>query len=115
MKSHHSSGHHRLKGAVIAAVVAFSVLFALTMLGDDDGPPTCPVSRTGGVDLVPSGARPCILYGSSSAVSGSNSGSGHSGIPRGSEKTAAPRKPQGSEVRKPAAPKASALPRTVRR
>jgi hypothetical protein len=98
-------------------MVAFSALFTLALIGDDDLP-SCPTSRTGSVDLVPSGVRPCVLNGPAVAVApGIGTGSGHTSTSTGSSgkntggssgTVKQPKAPAAPKV--PAAPKAPAAP-----
>lgn len=100
-----------------AVVIAFVALFAVVASGgDDDSPPRCPVSRSGAVDMVPGGPRPCVLYGAGHGVA-TGTGTHH----QGGGQSAATSKPGGSTNGKtptgkqpgakvPAAPKAPAAP-----
>ncbi|AXI91369.1 hypothetical protein SAM9427_37010 (plasmid) [Streptomyces sp. ETH9427] len=68
---HHTAKHDRHFRATVFFVVLVLIVSGIALLaalqtGDDDGMPRCPASRTGSVDLVPSGARPCVLYGADS-------------------------------------------------
>jgi hypothetical protein len=93
--------------------LALALLIALIALVQEDAdPPQCPVSHTGSVDLVPSGVRPCVLYGRGAAPGpdyGMPAGTGTGSVSRpgsGRKQTAGPRpaaKPP--VVKHPAAPK----------
>ncbi|MFF4276195.1 hypothetical protein [Streptomyces sp. NPDC001536] len=112
MKSPHSINRHRLLAAVVAAVVAFTVLFTLSQLGDDL--PSCPTSRTGSVDIVPSGVRPCVLNGPAAAVApGIDTGSGHTSTSTGSSSGKKPNTSSGTakQPKTPTAPKAPVVPK----
>lgn len=94
--------------AVSALVVSLITLLSVTMADTDDGPPRCPASRSGAVDLVPPGVRPCVLYGAGSGVTtdydshtGSTPRPGSTG-----NQTSAPKQTTGPKV--PAAPKPAA-------
>ncbi|MEV0487290.1 hypothetical protein AB0I69_42660 [Streptomyces sp. NPDC050508] len=96
-------------------------LFVVMLSSGDDSPPRCPVSRTGAVDLVPGGPRPCVLYGAghgtttgtgtyqqggSHSTSTSEPGSKTSTGKQPGAKAPAPQKPA---AKVPAAPKAPAV------
>jgi hypothetical protein len=114
----HEYNHRRARALTLiggAALVVFLIaLFSLVQTDTDDHAPRCPVTRAGGYDMVPSGIRPCLLYGTSSAVSGSgyNSHTGtapHTGstsLPHSSAKT--PAAPKAPARKVPSAPKAAA-------
>jgi hypothetical protein len=110
----HSLRRHRLGLAIPAALFTFVLLFSLTLLSEDDGPPRCPASRTGTVDIVTTGPRPCILHAPAGVSSGAVPGpdAGHATVPGRSGKTTAPGKSGGvgKQPKTPAAPKAPAAP-----
>jgi hypothetical protein len=94
--------HYRRRNATAllsaaALTVGLIALFSVVMTDTDDDLPRCPVSHAGSVDLVPSGVRPCALFGSGS---GSASGSGYT-PGYGSHTGTTPR--PGSTVKQPAA------------
>ncbi|MFD9248308.1 hypothetical protein [Streptomyces bottropensis] len=100
----------RLPAAIAAAVFTFVLLFVLASLSDDDTPPSCPVARSGAVDMVPGGPRPCVLY--APARAGVDVGTGHTSVPGSSKKTTSPGKSTGGAAKQPkvpAAPKAPAV------
>lgn len=108
MKSAHPINHRRLTAAVTAATVAFSALLALSACGSSS-PPSCPVSRSGAVDIVAGGPRPCVLHGRSTTAVAPGTDTGRHGRPGGSGKAAGPGKPLGGGAAKqqpkvPAAP-----------
>lgn len=93
--------------------VLLIALFAVVQ-GDDD-PPRCPVSRSGAVDMVPSGVRPCVLYGYGPGVAtGNDNGYQHSGTtprPRATVKGPGAPKAPAAKPAAPAAPKVISPPR----
>lgn len=92
----------------MAAFTALALLSACST-SDDGEPPACPVSRSGGVDIVPSGVRPCVLYGSGGKAA-ADQDSGRAAIPGGAAKQSkAPAAPKVPLVKAPA-PKAPAAP-----
>ncbi|MGW7090023.1 hypothetical protein ACWGH2_41940 [Streptomyces sp. NPDC054871] len=90
--------------SIAALVIVFAVLLAMVLRGgDDDSPPRCPVSRSGAVDVVAGGVRPCVLYGAGhGAATGKPGGSAKDKTPTGKQPGA-----KAPEARKPA-PKAPA-------
>ncbi|MFD3815184.1 hypothetical protein ACFWRZ_08960 [Streptomyces rubiginosohelvolus] len=96
----------RLVPAVAASMAAFTALALLAACGDgrDDSTstlPSCPVSRTGLVDMVPSGPRPCVLHGTGSQTGGGPAipGGGTAKTPKGDVKV-----PKAPAPKVPAAP-----------
>ncbi|MEU1221319.1 hypothetical protein [Streptomyces microflavus] len=108
----------RLVPAVAASMAAFTALALLAACGSggesDTTLPSCPVSRTGLVDMVPSGPRPCVLYSTSNKTSGGTAADPGPAIPGGAAKTpkGGMKVPKAPEVKRPAAPapKAPAAP-----
>ncbi|MET9528191.1 hypothetical protein [Streptomyces coeruleorubidus] len=99
----------RLPAAIAAAVFTFVLLFVLASLSDDDTPPSCPASRSGGVDMVVSGPRPCVLHRpGTGAAPGTDSG--HVTAPGSSGRTTTPGKAPGGTVKQPKAPAAPKAP-----
>ncbi|MEU9925081.1 hypothetical protein AB0H51_28000 [Streptomyces griseoluteus] len=101
--------------AGVAALAVFLIVLFAVVQGDDDDPPRCPVSHSGAVDLVPSGVRPCLLYGSGTGVATGyghgyqHSGTSHTGsTPRPRSTVKAPGAPKAPAVKAPAAPKPAA-------
>jgi hypothetical protein len=125
VKSPRSVDPYRLAAAIAAAVFTFVLLFALGTLSQPDTPPSCPASRSGGVDIVSSGPRPCVLH--TSAGSGAAPGSdGHATASGGSGKVSggtvkqpktpsAPKAPAAPKIPAAPAPKVAAPPPPVRR
>ncbi|MGC4950972.1 hypothetical protein ACLQ2N_32870 [Streptomyces sp. DT224] len=86
--SHRSVSRGTLLLPISAALLTFGLLFSVALLNGDDDPPTCPASRSGVVDIVSSGPRPCILRGGAAAVApGAGSGAGQATVPGTARKT----------------------------
>ncbi|MFC8538051.1 hypothetical protein ACFUJY_29625 [Streptomyces sp. NPDC057249] len=91
--SHRSINRAPLLLPISAALLTFGLLFSVALLNGDDDPPTCLASRSGVVDIVSSGPRPCILRSGAAAVApGAGSGAGHATAPGSVRKTAGPGK-----------------------
>ncbi|MBG7704856.1 hypothetical protein HCJ76_44045 [Streptomyces sp. MC1] len=124
MHNHYS--RRRSQPIVLAGVATLAVflIFLFVVVQGDDDPPHCPVSHSGAVDMVPSGIRPCVLYGSGTGVATgygyqhggtSHSGTSHSGsTPRSRSTVKAPGAPKAPAVKVPAAPKPAA-PKVITR
>lgn len=110
MKSSHPL-RPRLAFAIPAALFTFVLLFSLALLTDDDDSlPSCPASRSGAVDIVASGARPCVLHAPAGAGAAPGVGTGHATVPGGSGKKTSPAKSSGSVAKQPKAPAAPKAP-----
>ncbi|MGW0757111.1 hypothetical protein ACWD1Y_11585 [Streptomyces sp. NPDC002814] len=88
----------------------FVFLFALAQLSEPDSPPSCPASRSGGVDIVASGPRPCVLHAPAGAGVAPGTDTGHVIVPGSSGKTTAPGKVPGGSVKQPKVPAAPKAP-----
>ncbi|MFC8640089.1 hypothetical protein ACFUC2_04935 [[Kitasatospora] papulosa] len=100
--SYRPADRHRLTIAISAALCTFALLLSVSLLTDDDDSlPSCPASRTGTVDIVASGARPCVLHGPHGTGAAPGRGTGHVTVPGSSGKTA-------STAKQPKAPAAKA-------
>ncbi|MDX3020041.1 hypothetical protein [Streptomyces acidiscabies] len=85
-------------------VLAGAVAVLLTGCSAGDGtPPRCRVVHHGAVDVVATGARPCILYGTSAPQHGG-------AADRGVQPTGSVKRPHTTKPTAPGAPKAPAVP-----
>ncbi|RSS86997.1 hypothetical protein EF903_17960 [Streptomyces sp. WAC05292] len=94
----------RLTAGIVAALAVFTALLALALVSDADGHPACPTSRSGALDIVPAGVRPCVLYGRSPAAVAPEGGTAPG---------AAPRLNTTNDRKQPTAPKAPVAPKTL--
>lgn len=110
MKSVPPRRPRHLLPAIAASVTAFTALSLLAACGaDDDQIPPCPVSRSGAVDMVPNGPRPCVLGNAQQGAATSSGGHSHDGGRQAAkEKTGGSAKGKAPVGKQPSAPKAPA-------
>lgn len=102
------SRSHIRCASLIAVLITGGLLLTGCSSDADTSLPSCPVSHGAAVDMVPSGARPCVLYGAGKS-SGQQSGSG------ARQKGTSPASKPGKAAKRPAAPKLRKGPATTPR